>query len=322
MKGLGKVRAGAAIAAAGALLTLVAPAQAQRPPSLGNGAPSGQSGIQLYNFNNYLSNGAGEITCPAPPATPTPYCVNPPAPSTSAARLERVFAFLQARGIKNVELYGYPGNPFPSGGNPTRRHRRPAGPARPRQPVRPALPGPSRLLRAAGTPRSTRPGSSARTTSVRPGFRAASARPRPTSRSSTTSPSSTSAVSARSSWASDRPTSTTTSPSSPSASWTTACSRAAGRSSWSAPTRAGSSRRSTSAGPSAVPPGPPRATAPPARPYVTAMINQFRSCEPDRLLPRQGPGQSAACRAATTISARSARASSTSSRCSPPRPTA
>ena len=117
MKGLGKVRAGAALAVAGAVLTLAAPAQAQRPPSLGNGAPIGQSGIQLYNFNNYLSNGAGEITCPAPPADPTPYCVNPPAPTTSAGRLERVFQFLQARGIKNVELYGYPGNPFP-GTNP------------------------------------------------------------------------------------------------------------------------------------------------------------------------------------------------------------
>jgi sugar phosphate isomerase/epimerase len=118
VKGLGKVRAGAALAVTGAALTLATPAQAQRPPTLGNGAPSGQSGIQLYNFNNYLSNGAGEITCPAPPAAPTPYCVNPPAPTTSAGRLERVFQFLQARGIKNVELYGYPGNPFPSGNNP------------------------------------------------------------------------------------------------------------------------------------------------------------------------------------------------------------
>ncbi len=32
--------------------------------------------------------------------------------------MERLFAFLQAQGIKNVELYGYPGNPFPSSGNP------------------------------------------------------------------------------------------------------------------------------------------------------------------------------------------------------------
>ena len=32
--------------------------------------------------------------------------------------MERLFAFLQAQGIKNVELYGYPGNPFPSSGSP------------------------------------------------------------------------------------------------------------------------------------------------------------------------------------------------------------
>jgi sugar phosphate isomerase/epimerase len=109
----------AATLTVGALLSTAASAQAQRPPSLGAGAPVGQSGIQLYNFSSYLSNGAGEILCPASPAPPTPFCVGPTAPTTTAARLERVFAFLQSRGIKNVELYGYPGNPFPSAANPT-----------------------------------------------------------------------------------------------------------------------------------------------------------------------------------------------------------
>jgi sugar phosphate isomerase/epimerase len=117
VKGSGKVRVGAALAATGAILSLAATAQAQRPANLGAGVPSGQTGIQLYNFNNYLNNGAGEIVCPAPPAAPTPYCVPSPAPTTSAGRLERVFAFLQSVGVKNVELYGYPGNPFP-GTNP------------------------------------------------------------------------------------------------------------------------------------------------------------------------------------------------------------
>jgi sugar phosphate isomerase/epimerase len=98
-----KVRAGVALATAGAVLTCAASAQAQRPPSLGAGAPSGQSGIQLYNFSGYLSNGAGEL--------------NPPAPTTTQARLERVFQFLQAKNIRKVELYGYPGHPFP-GTNP------------------------------------------------------------------------------------------------------------------------------------------------------------------------------------------------------------
>jgi sugar phosphate isomerase/epimerase len=115
LKGLRKVRAGAAIAAtAGVVLTYAATAQAQRPPHMGAGSPWGQTGIQLYDFNNYLSSGAGEITCPAPPADPTPNCVQPPAPSTNQGRLTRVFAWLQSKGVKNVELYNYPGHPFPS----------------------------------------------------------------------------------------------------------------------------------------------------------------------------------------------------------------
>ncbi|MDA0159765.1 hypothetical protein OM076_05795 [Solirubrobacter ginsenosidimutans] len=107
------VRAAAAVVGTAAFLTCAAGAQAQRPASLGAGAPAGQSGIQLYNFSGYLSSGAGEITCPAPPAEPTPHCIAPPAPTTTPARLERLFAYLQANGIKHVELYGYPGNPFP-----------------------------------------------------------------------------------------------------------------------------------------------------------------------------------------------------------------
>ena len=43
--------------------------------------------------------------------------MQPPAPTTNAGRLERVFQFLQSRQIKNIELYGYTGNPFP-GTNP------------------------------------------------------------------------------------------------------------------------------------------------------------------------------------------------------------
>jgi hypothetical protein len=117
MQGARRSRIGAAaVLATAALLATAAVAQAQRPPTLGDGAPSGQSGIQLFNFSGYLSNGAGEIVCPDPPADPTPYCVTTP-PTTAAGRLERVFQFLQSQGIKYVELYGYPGNPFP-GTNP------------------------------------------------------------------------------------------------------------------------------------------------------------------------------------------------------------
>src|SRR4051812_20841495 len=111
------MRAGAAVAAAGAILTCAGTAQAQRPAHMGAGTPLGQNGVQLYDWSNYLSNGAGEITCPAAPAPPTANCVQPPAPSTTNDRLARVFAYLQAKGAQNVELYGYPNNPFP-GTNP------------------------------------------------------------------------------------------------------------------------------------------------------------------------------------------------------------
>src|ERR1700755_2902756 len=119
MRGYRRVRmAMAAALTAGALLATAGAAQAQRPASLGEGAPVGQSGIQLYNFRDYLTSGSGEILCPASPAPATPYCV-PTLPANNVnARMERLFAFLKAQGIKNVELYGYSGNTVPSGSSP------------------------------------------------------------------------------------------------------------------------------------------------------------------------------------------------------------
>ena len=103
---------------ASALLASPGAAQAQRASSMGEGAPVGQSGIQLYNFRDYLSSGSGEILCPAAPQPATPYCT-PTLPANNVlARMERLFAFLKANDIKNVELYGYPGNPFPSDSSP------------------------------------------------------------------------------------------------------------------------------------------------------------------------------------------------------------
>jgi sugar phosphate isomerase/epimerase len=117
LKGFGKVRVGAAMVAAGAILSCTGTAQAQRPADLGAGAPTGQMGVQLYDWSQYISSGAGEITCPASPAPPTTDCVAPPAPSTTATRLDRTFAYLQSKNVRNVELYGYPSAPFP-GSNP------------------------------------------------------------------------------------------------------------------------------------------------------------------------------------------------------------
>ena len=113
LKGFG-VRVSVAIVAAGAILSCAGTAQAQRPADLGAGAPTGQMGVQLYDWSQYISSGAGEITCPAAPAPPTTDCVAPPAPSTSDTRLTRTFAYLASKNVRNVELYGYPGAPFPA----------------------------------------------------------------------------------------------------------------------------------------------------------------------------------------------------------------
>src|SRR3954453_17540275 len=104
MDGLRRVRAGVALVAAGAVLTCASSAHAQRPAHMGTGSPNGQLGVQLYDWSNYISNGAGEITCPASPAPPTTNCVQPPAPSTTNDRLTRVFQYLKAHDVKNVEL--------------------------------------------------------------------------------------------------------------------------------------------------------------------------------------------------------------------------
>src|SRR4051794_25907544 len=109
MQGFGKL-----LALGVALLAAAPAAHAQRAASVGPGTPWGQTGIQLYDFNNYLSNGAGEITCPAPPAPATANCVGPPAPTTNATQLERVLAWAGSKDIRNIELYSYPGNPFPT----------------------------------------------------------------------------------------------------------------------------------------------------------------------------------------------------------------
>ena len=52
MRGHRKVWVSAATALT--FMATASSAQAQRPVSMGEGAPVGQSGIQLYNFSSYL----------------------------------------------------------------------------------------------------------------------------------------------------------------------------------------------------------------------------------------------------------------------------
>jgi hypothetical protein len=99
MKGLKRGCLGLAVTGV-SVLGIGASAHADRPASLGIGAPPGQVSVQLYDWSNYINTASG------------PGEINPPAPTALADRLERSFAFIQSRGLHNVELFGYTG--FPS----------------------------------------------------------------------------------------------------------------------------------------------------------------------------------------------------------------
>ena len=60
MKGISRrTRACAVVAATGvAVLAGAGAAQAQRPASVGDGVPTGQGSVQLFNYGGYISTGA------------------------------------------------------------------------------------------------------------------------------------------------------------------------------------------------------------------------------------------------------------------------
>jgi sugar phosphate isomerase/epimerase len=104
----------AAVAATGAVLLAAASAQAQKPANVGNGIKTGQMGVQLFNYGGFINNGGG-------------LGLNPPAMGVSVAcetstssecrweRLERLFDYLQSKGVTNVELFGH--SNFPANGD-------------------------------------------------------------------------------------------------------------------------------------------------------------------------------------------------------------
>jgi sugar phosphate isomerase/epimerase len=85
MKGISRrARTCAVVAATGvAVLGSSAVASAQRAPSMGDGLPVGQTGMQMFNFSRYISGTAAE----------------------QKAKVEEVFAMLQSKGIRVVEPY-------------------------------------------------------------------------------------------------------------------------------------------------------------------------------------------------------------------------
>jgi sugar phosphate isomerase/epimerase len=90
MNGLkGRARRCAAVAVIGtmALGAGAGVAQAQRPASLGDGLPVGQTGTQMFNYNRFITGDAAQ----------------------QAQRVEQVFAMLQSKGIRIAEPFSLHG---------------------------------------------------------------------------------------------------------------------------------------------------------------------------------------------------------------------
>jgi sugar phosphate isomerase/epimerase len=134
MKGISRrARACVVVAVTGvAALGTSSAAEAQRPEKVGDGVNTGQMGVQMFNYGNYISAGgntgsANPITSIAPASDGTqcftsvppnananpPIVGDPPAllAQCRANRLEALFAFLQKKGVTNIELFGHAGFP-------------------------------------------------------------------------------------------------------------------------------------------------------------------------------------------------------------------
>ena len=277
MKGISRrARACAVVALTGAtVLATAGIANAQRPASAGDGVPTGQGSVQMFNFGGFINNGGG-VTGGSTGGTKTAAELGinianaaagtqlrhgdaaglPQQPPRRAVRLPVRRGPRQRRDVRLVRLPGQ------------QRHRRPHHAPRAARQEQPAL---RRLARRhdrvrLARARQRRPRSSAATRSARAASRTRASAPT-TTRCAPSRPSRASA-STRSRPASAPSTGTTTAASSRTASSTTASARRRGRSSWSASTRATASPRSTPAGPLT-----PTTTSPARR--SRALINQF-----------------------------------------------
>lgn len=116
MKGLSRrARACAATTAAGiAALAGASAAQAQEiPASVGDGIKTGQMSVQMFNYGTYISRG-GNTGAANPITGVSEACLTAETPACQAERLERLFAFLQSKGVTSIELFGHAGFPADS----------------------------------------------------------------------------------------------------------------------------------------------------------------------------------------------------------------
>jgi sugar phosphate isomerase/epimerase len=98
------------------MFAFAASAQAQTfPEKTGDGAPTGQIGVQMFNYGSYISNGGS--TGSANPITNVKSAADGSSCATASStecrmnRVEALFAFLQRKGVTNIELFGHAGFP-------------------------------------------------------------------------------------------------------------------------------------------------------------------------------------------------------------------
>src|SRR3954453_14372684 len=126
MKGISRRARACAVAAitSATVITGAGVAQAQAPASVGEGVPTGQGGVQMFNYGGFINNGGG-VTGGSSGGTKTAaqlgINIANAADGTSCAtatttpcrnnRLDALFAFLSAKGADAVEMFGWTGFP-------------------------------------------------------------------------------------------------------------------------------------------------------------------------------------------------------------------
>src|SRR3954454_16716727 len=120
----------AAVVTGAAVLATAGVAQAGVNDKFGEGVPTGQSSVQLFNYGGFISNGGG-VTGGRPGGTKTladlgMSIANAPdgtscATATSSDcrwnRLDALFAYLAKKGVTNVELFDHANLPSYTTGN-------------------------------------------------------------------------------------------------------------------------------------------------------------------------------------------------------------
>ena len=104
-------RATVAATACAVVLVGASSAAAQRPEKLGNGVKTGQLSVQMFNYGGYISGG-GNTGAANPVTGVSEACLTATTTPCRYERLERLFAFLQSKGVTSIELFGHAG--FPS----------------------------------------------------------------------------------------------------------------------------------------------------------------------------------------------------------------